>query len=294
MSAGTVEVAGLDPTTVQRPGSRGRPRPKPPSLTGLLLALPVPVVLLVLWQMAVQAEWTVPIIDLRMANVPEPVEVVKRLYDVIFGGVFDDAYSNSILTHAWASTRRVLSGFALAALVAVPLGIIMGRFGRVSAAIDPTLSLVRPIPVTAWAPIALITIGVGNKATIFLVFLAAFFPILLNTVSGVSSVPRRLLEAAAMLGTPARQVLYKVVFPAALPSILAGMRIALGFGWVVVVVGENVGVPTGLGAMIIEAQETSKTDLIVAGMVLIGLAGYLTDRLMTTVIRLSLRNRPLG
>jgi len=188
----------------------------------------------------------------------------------------------------------VLSGFVLAAVVAVPLGIVMGRYALVSAAIDPSLSLVRPIPVTAWAPIALITIGVGNKATIFLVFLAAFFPILLNTVSGVSSVPPRLLEAAAMLGTPARQVLYKVVFPAALPSILAGMRIALGFGWVVVVVGENVGVPTGLGAMIIQAQETSRTDLIVAGMALIGLAGYLTDRLMTSLIRLSLRNRPLA
>lgn len=261
-------------------------------LRQLLLALPLPVVLVVLWHVSVQRGWVLPL-DIRMSNVPEPLAVMRRLYDVAFGGLIGDVYSASLPSHLWASTSRVLVGFALATLVAVPLGTVMGRYRGVSSMVDPTLSLARPIPVTAWVPLALIAIGIGDRATIFLVFLAAFFPILLSTVGGVRSVSSRLLEAAAMLGTRPSRTLTRVVVPAALPSILSGMRIALGFGWVVVVVGETVGIRTGLGAMIIEAQETSKTDLIVAGMVLIGLAGFATDRAMVALIRVSLRHRPL-
>ncbi len=107
---------------------------------------------------------------------------------------------------------------------------------------------------TAWAPLTLLIIGYGDRSTIFLIFVAAFFPILLNTTVGVAQVPQRLLEAAAMLGTPKAKTLYKIVIPSAMQSITSGLRIALGLSWVVLVVGETVGISTGLGAMITQAS----------------------------------------
>ncbi len=252
---------------------------------GVLWGLPLPVALLVLWYLAVANEW--------VRLIPQLDEVGKEMWDFTFGGIYDDVYSSTLVTHLWASTQRVLKGFAYATLLAVPLGILMGRLPRVAAMSDLTISLLRPIPVTAWVPLVLIVFGLGSKSAVILIFLAAFYPILLNTVAGVKAVPPRLAEAAAMLGTGRRQMLTHVVLPAALPSILAGMRIALGFAWVVVVVGETVGVPTGLGSVISEAREISNTSLIITGMIFIGLAGFATDRLMTTGIRLALRNRPL-
>jgi NitT/TauT family transport system permease protein len=125
------------------------------------------------------------------------------------------------------------------------------------------------------------------------VFIAAFYPILLSTIAGVTAVPVRLLEAGQMLGTSRVRMLSSVVLPASLPSILTGMRVALGFAWVVVVVGETTGVTTGLGAVITEAREISNTGLIIAGMVFIGLAGFASDKLVGLAFRLARRNRPL-
>lgn len=255
------------------------------------LALPVPVLALVLWTVGVQQEWTLPF-GIRMAFVPTPAEVLDRLVDLTVGGVFDDVFSGTLGEHLAASTGRVLSGFGLAVLLAVPLGILMGRFATVFRMLDPLVNLVRPIPVTAWAPLTLLIIGFGDRSTVFLVFLAAFFPVLLNTIAGVRRVPVRLTEAAAMLGTPAVQMLYKVVLPSAMHSIVGGLRIALGLSWVILVVGETVGISTGLGAMITQARDQSKTDLVVAGMAVIGLAGFLADRLLVLLVRVVTRGRP--
>lgn len=251
----------------------------------LLWGAPLPIALLGLWALAVDRNW--------VRLIPQLDAVGKEIWDFAFGGVYENAYSASLLTHLGASTARVLRGFAWAAALAVPLGILMGRLPRLSAITDLTISLLRPIPVTAWVPLVLIVFGLGSKSAVILIFIAAFYPILLNTVTGVRAVPPRLVEAAAMLGTGRRQMLTRVVLPAALPSIFAGMRIALGFAWVVVVVGETVGVSTGLGSVISEAREISNTALIITGMFFIGLAGFASDRLMTASIRLALRHRPL-
>jgi NitT/TauT family transport system permease protein len=205
--------------------------------------------------------------------------------------VRDDAYSRSLLTHLFASAGRVLSGFALATLVAVPLGILLGRSERLSALLEPTLGVLRPIPVTAWTPLVLIVFGLGTRSAVLLIFIGSFYPVLINTVAGVKRVPPRLVEAASMLGTGEGEMLYKVILPAALPSIFAGMRIALGLAWVVVVVGETVGVPTGLGSLITEAREVSRTEVIVTGMIFIGVAGLLSDRFMTWCMRRALGPR---
>ena len=149
---------------------------------------------------------------------------------------------------------------------ALPLGLLIGRIALVRDLLDPTLQILRPIPVTAWLPLAMIVFGIGPKSAFFLVFLGAFYPILLNTIFGVRSVEARLFEAAAMLGCTGPAIFRKVVLPASLPSIFTGLRLGLGFAWVVIVVGEMTGVQTGLGAIIMEARQLSRTEIVIAGM----------------------------
>lgn len=261
-------------------------------IAAVLWALPVPLLVLLLWDRGVGGGWTLPF-GIQMQFLPTPYDVARRLADLAVGGIVEDSYSGTLWLHLYASTLRVVQGFAIAAAVAVPLGILMGRSRTVHRMLEPTLGLVRPIPVTAWAPLSLLIIGFGDRATIFLVFLAAVFAILVNTVAGVRSVPDRLFEAAAMLGTPPAQTLYKVVLPAAIPMIVSGLRIALGLSWVILVVGETVGIRVGLGALITQAREQSRTDLIVAVMIVIGLAGFLADRIMMLAVRLLAGRRPL-
>ncbi|MDP9036108.1 MAG: ABC transporter permease [Myxococcota bacterium] len=251
----------------------------------VLLGLPVPITIVILWSYAVGHHW--------LTLIPSPLEVAKEMADFTVGGVRDDSYSGSFVRHLMASTGRVLAGFAAATAIAVPLGILLGRGRRTAAMMEPTLGVLRPIPVTAWVPLILIMFGLGTRSAIILIFIGAFFPILINTTLGVKGVPPRLIEAGSMLGTSQGEMLYKIILPAALPSIFTGMRIALGLAWVVLVVGETVGVATGLGSVITEAREVSRTEVILTGMVFIGLAGLASDKLLTALIRVLLGNRPV-
>ncbi len=246
------------------------------------LALPVPLLLLALWDRAVDAGW--------VSNLPPPGDVGEQLAELLGG---TEVFQATLWGHLRESSTRVLMGFGLACLLAIPLGVVLGRSARLRSMLDPTISLLRPVPVTAWAPLMVVIVGIGTKSATILIFIAAFFPVLLNTVTGVRAVPVRLTEAAAMLGTKRRRVLDRVVLPAAVPNVFAGMRIGLGFAWVVVVVGETVGVQTGLGAFIEQARQVSRTDLIIAGMLFIGLAGYLSDKALSGAFALALRKRPL-
>ena len=135
------------------------------------------------------------------------------MYDFSFGGIYDDAFSATILTHIWKSMTRVYGGFFLAALIGIPLGLMIGRIKLLRQLLDPTINLLRPIPVTAWLPLSMIFFGLGPNAAIFLVFLGAFYPILLNTIFGVRSVDPRLFEAAAMLGCSGSAMFRQVVLP---------------------------------------------------------------------------------
>ena len=251
---------------------------------GTVLALIVPLLLLAGWHYAVKAGMT------RL--IPSPADVAEYMVDFAVGGIWDDAFSATLHVHLLASMSRVYGGFALAAIVAVPLGILIGRNDTIRALLDPFLQLMRPIPVTAWLPLSMILFGLGPRSAFFLVFLGAFYPILLNTVFGVRSVEKRLFEAAAMLGcTPSAQF-YKVVLPAALPSIFTGLRLGLGLAWFVIVVGEMTGVPQGLGAVIMDGRTLSRTELVICGMIVIGIAGFLSDRLVVMAMNRLLRWSP--
>jgi NitT/TauT family transport system permease protein len=219
----------------------------------------------------------------RLANtrlIPRPVDVAIMMWDFAFGGVYDDAFSGSLPVHLWMSVQRVYGGFLLAAAIAIPLGLLIGRLPLLRAMLDPTISLLRPIPVTAWLPLSMIFFGLGPRAAVFLVFLGAFYPILLSTVFGVKSVDLRLFEAAAMLGCRGPQLFRSVVLPAAMPSIFNGLRLGLGFAWILIVVGEMTGVSEGLGAVIMDGRTLSRTDLFITGMIVIGVSGFVSDRIV--------------
>ena len=247
-------------------------------LRSILLGVSFPVLLIVLWDRAVAMTGT-PL-------VPSPWQVAIMMYDFAFGGIYDDAFSGTILLHVWKSVERVYGGFLLAALLGTPLGLLIGRVELLRQLLDPTISLLRPIPVTAWLPLSMIFFGLGPNAAIFLVFLGAFYPILLNTIFGVRSVDVRLFEAASMLGCSGPAMFRQVILPASLPSIFNGLRVAHGFAWILIVVGEMTGVPTGLGSVIMDGRTLSRTDLVVTGMIVIGVCGFVTDRL---IVRLSNR-----
>jgi NitT/TauT family transport system permease protein len=240
------------------------------SLRDPALALIVPVILILSWQVATKGTGSL---------VPPPTDVWAALLDFAFGNG-DDAFSGTLWTHIFASSSRVASGFGLAAVAAVPLGLLIGRSAMARRLIDPVLQFMRPIPVTAWLPLSMILFGLGPRSAYFLVFLGAFYPILFNTVFGVKSVEPRLFEAAAMLGCGPRAQFARVVLPAALPSIVTGLRLGLGFAWIIIVVAEMTGVPTGLGAVIMDARQLSRTEIVICGMIVIGICGFLSDRIL--------------
>jgi NitT/TauT family transport system permease protein len=240
-----------------------------------LTPLIVPLLLLLGWHAGVKVSGT--------QLIPLPKEVGLMLYDFAFGGIYDDAFSETLPLHLWKSVTRVYGGFFAAALVGIPRGLLIGRIKLIRDLLDPTLQLLRPVPVTAWLPLSMIFFGIGPNAAIFLVFLGAVYPIVFNTIFGVKAVDGRLFEAALMLGCSGSSLFRQVVLPAAIPSILNGLRLGHGFAWILIVVGEMTGVPEGLGAVIMDGRMLSRTDLVIAGMVVIGIVGYATDRVLVAI-----------
>jgi NitT/TauT family transport system permease protein len=248
------------------------------------LAVGVPLLLLLGWWVATRGP--------GYGLIPPPMEVADALRDLAIGQD-GDAFTGTLLTHVLASASRVYGGFLLAAALALPLGLLIGRIPLVRDLLDPAFQMMRPVPVTAWLPLSMIIFGLGPRSAFFLVALGAFYPILVNTIFGVRSVETRLFEAASMLGATRAMIFPRVVLPAALPGIFTGLRLGLGFAWVVIVVGEMTGVQTGLGAMIMDARQLSRTEIVIAGMIVIGVLGYLSDQAVQAVGRRLLRWSPL-
>ncbi len=205
----------------------------------------------------------------------------------------------SLFENAVISITRVLSGFFLAAILAIPLGILIGYFKKIKEFTNILIELFRPIPPLAWVPLALAWFGLMNIsnllgietyhpilenlqiAMIFIIFIGAFFPILLNTIDGVKGVKVILIEAALTLGAKNKEILKKVIVPAASPSILTGLRIGLGIAWMCVVAAEMLpGSSYGLGYLISHAYDIARIDVVVAGMIVIGLIGIIMNAVL--------------
>ena len=259
----------------------------------MTLRLPAPSGLLaVIFPAALLAMWWAATHNHPDGLIPPPNLIVRELADLIGLMGNNDDFSGSLGGNLLASASRVYGGFLLSALLALPLGLLIGRLALVRRMLDSTLQLLRPVPVTAWQPLFLILFGLGSRSATMLVALGCFYPILINTIFGVRSVEPRLFEAAVMLGVSPAALFPKVVLPSACPGIFTGLRLGLGFAWVVIVVGELSGVRTGLGAMIENAREVSRTDVVIAGMIVIGLAGYLSDQAIRAASRRVLRWSP--
>ncbi|MHB8894218.1 MAG: ABC transporter permease [Candidatus Geothermincolia bacterium] len=221
---------------------------------------------------------------------PSPWDALKGIYDLIVTGLPPGYHLQG---HLVASLVRVFTGFGIALVIAVPLGIFMGWSRWVETVVDPLVEVIRPVPPLAWLPLALVWFGLGLGSSAFIIALGAFFPILLNTVLGVKSVDRNLVEAARTLGAKDRTILGRVIVPAATPSIITGVRIGMGIAWMTLVAAELIGVKNGygLGYMIMTARDLARFDLLVAGIVVIGLVGFLIDWLIRLLEKRLLRWR---
>ena len=195
------------------------------------------------------------------------------------------SYSGTWIHHATASTERVLTGFCIGALTGLVLGVVVGWWSTGKQLLDPMIQGLRPIPVTAWVPLAIIWLGIGTAPAVFLVVIGAFFPTYVNTVHGVSQVGDRLIQAAQMLGANRRQILFRVVLEAALPTIITGMRVGLGFAWMCVIVSEMLAVKSGIGYVLWDSYYFANLDMVVAAMISVGLLGYASDRLFCWLVR---------
>jgi len=203
---------------------------------------------------------------------PRPVTVARAFLDLLVRG--------DLLTDIIASLQRVLVGFLIALAIGTPLGLFLGTNAKASGLFTPILELLRPIPPIAWIPLAILWFGLGNKPAYFLVFLGAFFPIFTNALFGATSLEERYRRAAYSLGATKRQFVVNVLIPASLPHVFAGLRIGLGVGWIVVITAELVGAQSGLGYMIQFNRLLLETPKVIAGMITIGLIGFLLNRLM--------------
>ena len=233
---------------------------------------------LLLWQFV--SGWWLPRVDRQFAVLmPPPSEVFQAAWEL--------ARSGELFVHLWASVRRELAAFAYA-LVAIPLGVAMGWWPSVHRQVDPVIEMLRPIPPIAWIPLSILWFGIGDQQNQFIIFLGIFFPILVNTIIGVKNIEPNLIRAGRCLGASEWQMLRRVVIPAVLPQLMTGIRVGFGVGWMALVAAELVGATSGLGFLINDARSLLRTDVILVGMFVIGLAGFCIDLLIRRVSRVLL------
>lgn len=198
---------------------------------------------------------------------------------LVFRAFANVVFTGEIFYHIYYSLIRVGSGIFLAAGTAIPLGLLLGWSRTASRFFEPILHVIRQIPPLAWIPFALVWFKGGVGSAIFIVFIGAFFPILINTISGVHLTQHGLIEVGQILGCNGFQLFKKVVVPSATPSILIGFRISIGIGWACVVAGEYFGYRYGLGALILSSYEVLRTDRMIVGMFFIGIIGFGIDHI---------------
>ncbi|WP_338847696.1 ABC transporter permease [Massilia sp. W12] len=250
-------------------------------MRNLLSGLIVPVFLLSLWHVVTAQGWVNP------QMLPSPWAVAHKWWEYICpqqafegGGVaawLAWLISGEMVRDAAGSLYRVITGFLIGAGLGLPLGLWMGASPLVYRLWNPVLQVLRPIPPIAYIPLSILWFGLGNPPAVFLIALGAFFPVLMNTIAGVRQVDAIYLRAAQNLGAGKATLFLRVMLPAAVPYILAGVRIGIGTAFIVVIVAEMVAVNNGLGFRITEAREYFWSDKIIAGMLTIGLLGLLID-----------------
>ena len=231
--------------------------------------------LLGLWFLITNAGWIKPLF------LPSPQAVWEQFVLYASG----QANDKPLWQHLAASLLRVLLAFALACITAVPLGIAMGTSRIVRGIFDPPLEFYRPLPPLSYLPLIIIWFGIDELPKVLLIYLSCFAPLALAARAGTKTATQEQIHAAASMGASRWQVIRHVILPAALPEILVGMRIAIGFGWTTLVAAEMVAASLGLGQLVLNASNFLRTDIVMMGIIVIGLVAYGFDLLMRCMER---------
>jgi sulfonate transport system permease protein len=238
----------------------------------------LPVALIVFWELAARAGW------LSNRILPEPWAVAQAFWTLTISG--------ELLTHLRTSLWRAASGFAIGAGAGLLLGLLTGSVRRAETLLDTTLQMVRNIPALALIPLVILWFGIDESAKLFLLAVGVFFPVYLNTFHGIRSADQALVEMARSYGVTGWALYRDVILPAALPSILVGVRFALGLVWVLLIVAETISAQSGIGYMTMNAREFLRTDIVLVGILLYALLGKAADVLARALERRCLRWHP--
>jgi sulfonate transport system permease protein len=238
--------------------------------SGRWLPLLGPVALLV-------AVWHVAVVMSGSLIFPTPGQVAVGLVDLARQGL--------LLKHLVASLFRVTVGYLLAVALAVPVGMLMGWFGSAQAFLNPLVQGLRPISPIAWIPLAILWFGIGEQSKVYIIFLGAFFPVIINTIDGIRQTDHKFVEVARILTVPRFKFVRQVVIPGALPAIMTGLRVGLMVAWMCVVAAELIAASSGIGYLIMDARQLSQSDVVLVGMITIGVIGKLMDSIIKRIER---------
>lgn len=268
----TVSIMSIIGVRLQRIG---------PQIREWLQSLLVPAIILIGWELVV-----------RNGSIPSgllssPSGIVAGLWSWAFGpaGVGMNAYSGTLLANISNSGERVVEGYAVAIVVGVPVGLMIGYSDSFARTFDPLIQAMRPVPITAWMPVSLTLFGVSAGSAISLIALGAFYPIVVNSAMGARDVNKQFLRAALMMGATPRQIMLRVIVPSSLPAVFVGLRLGAGVAWTAVVIAEMVAVKSGLGYVLWDAYYIGRMEIVLGDMAVIGLLGFLSDRLIVAVER---------
>ncbi|MCY6371469.1 ABC transporter permease [Clostridium ganghwense] len=232
--------------------------------------IPIIIIIFIWYLGGIQKWWNAYIL-------PSPQVVVKSTYELIVSGV--------LFKHIYDSFIRILLGFFITVFLAIPLGIIFGINKKIYAYFNPIFEFIRHTPPLALVPMLILWFGIGEKSKIIIIILASFFPVLLNTIKGVESCDEKLIEVGKIFNLSKKQIFLKIIIPSALPNIFVGMRLAIGYSWRAIIGAEMVAASSGLGYLILDGQQLSRSDVVVVGILFIGILGTLTDYLFSLAFR---------
>jgi len=233
--------------------------------TGLSLTI------IALWQVLFELGHLNPLL------LPAPSQIVLTFWDLLKTG--------ALPRHIGISILRVLEGFGIAAIAGVGLGIAIGLSRTLDRWTDLIIQVVKPIPPIAWIPLAILWFGIGEQSKVYIIFLGAFFPVIINTIDGIRQTDHKFVELARILAVPRLKLVRQVVLPGALPAIMTGLRVGLMVAWMCVVAAELIAASSGIGYLIMDARQLSQSDVVLVGMVTIGIIGKLMDSLIKRVER---------